>query len=71
MSTRKLVINARRVHIGLFYFGTEYRPVPLTQQFIGVKEKNAMKQKAVMDDIAFDKAVESVKEGHQVCFISV
>ena len=26
--------------IGLFYFDNSFRPVPLTQKFIGVKENN-------------------------------
>eukprot|EP01119_Soliformovum_irregulare_P015903 TRINITY_DN4546_c1_g1_i2.p1 TRINITY_DN4546_c1_g1~~TRINITY_DN4546_c1_g1_i2.p1 ORF type:complete len:1649 (-),score=558.98 TRINITY_DN4546_c1_g1_i2:15-4961(-) len=51
---------------GLFYFDASYRPVPLDQQFIGVKEKNAMRARSVMNDICYEKVLESIKAGNQV-----
>jgi len=51
---------------GLFYFDASYRPVPLDQQFIGVKEKNPMRARTVMNDICYEKVLESVKAGNQV-----
>ncbi|KAG5188657.1 Sec63 Brl domain-containing protein [Tribonema minus] len=51
---------------GLFYFGPEHRPVPLDQTFIGVVEKQRMRQIAKLNAIAFERAVQSVRVGHQV-----
>jgi activating signal cointegrator complex subunit 3 len=51
---------------GLFYFDSSYRPVPLTQEFIGVKETNPLRAKAHMNDICFDKVIESINQGNQV-----
>ena len=51
---------------GMFFFDASYRPVPLTQTFVGVKEANAMKRLNVMNAIAFDKAVAAIKRGKQV-----
>jgi replicative superfamily II helicase len=51
---------------GLFYFGPEHRPVPLDQTFIGVMEKQRMRQVAKLNQIAYEKAATSVREGHQV-----
>ncbi|GBG24263.1 Activating signal cointegrator 1 complex subunit 3 [Hondaea fermentalgiana] len=51
---------------GLFFFDNAYRPVPLDQTFIGVIEKNVQKKLAMYNDIAFEKAVDSIRRGHQV-----
>ena len=51
---------------GLFFFDGRFRPVPLGTTFIGVKQKNAWKAKADMDEICYDRAVEFCKAGHQV-----
>ena len=55
---------------GLFFFDAAYRPVPLSQEFIGVKEKDRWKQKQLMNDIAWKKVHRSVTDGHQ-CLIFV
>ena len=55
---------------GLFYFDASYRPVPLEQTFIGVQETNTMKRVHLMTDIAYKKALASVRAGHQ-CMIFV
>ena len=54
---------------GLYYFGDAYRPVPLSQTFIGVQEKNVLKQKAAMLDIAYDKALAALRNGKQVSLV--
>ena len=46
-----LRVNAER---GLFHFGPEWRPTPLKQTFIGVKEKGRLRQHAVMDEITYE-----------------
>ena len=40
---------------GLFHFDASYRPVPLETQFVGVSERNILAQKALMDDICYQK----------------
>lgn len=52
--------------LGLFYFDALYRPCPLEQQFIGIKEKKAILKVAAMNEACYDKVVECRKNGHQV-----
>jgi len=40
---------------GLFFFGPEYRPVPLDQTFIGVTEKQKAKAASAMNLYAYEK----------------
>ena len=51
---------------GLFHFGAAYRPVPLTQTFIGVTKTNVMERNAEMTRIAYDKALAAIRRGKQV-----
>ncbi|XP_076382118.1 activating signal cointegrator 1 complex subunit obelus [Megalopta genalis] len=51
---------------GLFYFDHRFRPVPLSQTFIGVKATAPLQCSNDMDHICYDKVVEMVREGHQV-----
>lgn len=51
---------------GLFFFGNEYRPVPLHQHFVGVTDANPMKRKARMNELAWEKALHYVKQEQQV-----
>ena len=53
-------------YIGLFFFDGRFRPVPLSQTFIGVKQVNPMRQRQDMDEICYDKCVDFLKNGHQV-----
>ncbi|KAK9850259.1 hypothetical protein WJX84_005584 [Apatococcus fuscideae] len=50
---------------GLFYFDASYRPVPLEMQFVGVTERNILASKNIMDDVAYNKVVDSLKKGYQ------
>ncbi|KAJ2954701.1 hypothetical protein O0L34_g3002 [Tuta absoluta] len=57
--------------IGLFFFDSRFRPVPLEQQFIGIKETGGgggthLKQIQQMNDICYEKAASMVMKGHQV-----
>ena len=61
-----LIIPRVNPHRGLFFFDGRFRPVPLSQTFIGVKQVNPMRQRQDMDEICYDKALEFVKAGHQV-----
>ncbi|VVC95095.1 unnamed protein product [Leptidea sinapis] len=58
-------------NIGLFYFDSRFRPVPLEQQFIGVKDVGGggmayLRQMQQMNEICYDKASDMVQKGHQV-----
>ena len=62
-----MLTNARvNPYVGLFFFDGRFRPVPLSQTFIGVKQVNPMKQRLDMDEICYEKISEFVKAGHQV-----
>ncbi|KNE71806.1 hypothetical protein AMAG_16111 [Allomyces macrogynus ATCC 38327] len=52
---------------GLFFFDNGFRPVPLTQHFLGIKGKtNSASQKRNLDRACFDKCIEQVRAGYQV-----
>ena len=51
---------------GLFFFDGRFRPVPLTQTFIGVKATNRLQLFRDMDEVCYDKVLENVRQGHQV-----
>ncbi|CAG9467191.1 unnamed protein product [Pedinophyceae sp. YPF-701] len=50
---------------GLFFFDQSYRPVPLETHYLGVTETNVMAQKQLMNELAYDKCVETLRQGHQ------
>ncbi|KAJ1427305.1 Sec63 Brl domain-containing protein, partial [Ochromonadaceae sp. CCMP2298] len=51
---------------GLFFFGPEYRPIPLDQTFLGVTEKQRVKRNDMMNKLAYDKMVAALTRGKQV-----
>ncbi|EKM59388.1 uncharacterized protein PHACADRAFT_137065 [Phanerochaete carnosa HHB-10118-sp] len=54
-------------HIGLFYFDSAFRPVPLEQHFIGVRGKPGSPQsRKNLDRTTSEKVSELVHQGHQV-----
>lgn len=53
-------------YTGLFYFDHRFRPVPLSQTFIGVKAVKPLQQTTDMDLVCYNNVVEMVKQGHQV-----
>ncbi|SGY69108.1 BQ5605_C004g02960 [Microbotryum silenes-dioicae] len=54
-------------HTGLFYFDASFRPVPLEQHFLGVRGKaGTPASRAGLDNAAFEKVAELLKQGHQV-----
>lgn len=55
---------------GLFVFDGSYRPVPLEQTFIGVKDVNPSKTASAMNKICYEKVLRSLREGNQ-CMIFV
>jgi pre-mRNA-splicing helicase BRR2 len=50
---------------GVFYFDRTYRPVPLTQKFIGITETKAIKRFLLMNEICYEKVLENAGK-HQV-----
>lgn len=52
--------------IGLFFFDGRFRPVPLSQAFVGIKATKPMQQMTDMDTVCYDKCIEQLKEGYQV-----
>lgn len=51
---------------GLFFFDGRFRPVPLTQTFIGVKTPNRLRLLRDMDEVCYDKVLENARQGYQV-----
>ncbi|KAK7147949.1 hypothetical protein R3I94_010466 [Phoxinus phoxinus] len=52
--------------IGLFYFDSRFRPVPLGQSFVGIKTTNKIQQLHDMEEVCYDKVLEQIRAGHQV-----
>lgn len=52
--------------VGLFFFDSRFRPVPLAQNFIGIKSNKPLQQLSDMTTVCYDKCLEMLKEGHQV-----
>ena len=50
---------------GLFVFDASFRPVPLTQRFVGVSEPNPQKRVALMTRLAFEEAAAAARRGQQ------
>ncbi|KAL3528461.1 hypothetical protein ACH5RR_007783 [Cinchona calisaya] len=50
---------------GLFFFDASYRPVPLAQQYIGISEHNFLARVDLLNDICYNKVIDSLKQGHQ------
>ncbi|KAH7549222.1 hypothetical protein JRO89_XS13G0000800 [Xanthoceras sorbifolium] len=51
--------------MGLFFFDSSYRPVPLAQQYIGISEQNFMARNELLNEICYKKVVDSLRQGHQ------
>ncbi|KAM6936460.1 activating signal cointegrator 1 complex subunit 3 isoform 1-T1 [Lycodopsis pacificus] len=53
-------------YIGLFFFDSRFRPVPLGQTFVGIKSTNKIQQLHDMEEVCYNKVLEQVKASHQV-----
>ena len=51
---------------GMFYFDASFRPVPLTQSFIGIKGRNPSQTRIENDNICYERMKESLLQGNQV-----
>jgi activating signal cointegrator complex subunit 3 len=50
---------------GLFVFDQSFRPIPLTQRFVGVTETNAVKRTTLMAEITYEKCAGALRSGKQ------
>ncbi|OAE30033.1 hypothetical protein AXG93_3893s1430 [Marchantia polymorpha subsp. ruderalis] len=50
---------------GLFYFDASYRPVPLSQQYIGVTEPRFTARNTLMNEICYNKVLDAIKRDQQ------
>lgn len=55
---------------GLFYFDSRFRPVPLSQCFVGIKSRKSPQQVLEMNQVCYDKVFEHVRNGLQVLLSS-
>ncbi|XP_030527383.2 DExH-box ATP-dependent RNA helicase DExH12-like [Rhodamnia argentea] len=53
------------VNNGLFYFDNSYRPVPLSQQYIGITVRKPLQRFQLMNDVCYEKVVAAAGK-HQV-----
>lgn len=51
---------------GMFFFDSSFRPCPLSQQFLGISEKNSLKKLTAMNEACYDKTLQAVANDHQV-----
>lgn len=51
---------------GVFYFDSSYRPCPLAQEFCAIRERNSLKALSILNQVCYDKTLESLKNGHQI-----
>lgn len=51
---------------GLFFFDGRFRPVPLSQSFVGVKSLSRIKQMKDMEEICYEKVLSNISKGYQV-----
>jgi len=54
---------------GLFFFDNSFRPVPLSQTYIGINEKKAIKRYQVMNDILYGKVMEHAGKNQILIFV--
>ncbi|XP_041352458.1 activating signal cointegrator 1 complex subunit 3-like [Gigantopelta aegis] len=53
-------------YVGLFFFDGRFRPVPLSQTFIGIKTTSTMQQMMEFNHVCYEKVLFQVKAGYQV-----
>uniref|UniRef100_A0A915HM77 U5 small nuclear ribonucleoprotein 200 kDa helicase n=1 Tax=Romanomermis culicivorax TaxID=13658 RepID=A0A915HM77_ROMCU len=53
----------------LYYFDNSFRPVPLEQQYIGINEKKAIKRFQIMNEVVYEKVMESAGKSQVLIFV--
>ena len=56
---------------GLFFFDGRFRPVPLSQSFLGIKGTNKMTINKNLDDVCYEKVLEQIRVGRQQVLVFV
>ncbi|KAL8428509.1 hypothetical protein ACSSS7_007174 [Eimeria intestinalis] len=54
---------------GLFVFGNHYRPVPLKQTYVGIKDKKAIRRYNAMNDVTYEKVLECAGKNQVLVFV--
>lgn len=50
----------------IFFFDSSYRPCPLAQQFCSIREQSSIKRLTAMNEVCYDKTLDSLKHDNQV-----
>ncbi|WLF80619.1 Pre-mRNA-splicing helicase BRR2 [Lodderomyces elongisporus] len=51
---------------GIFYFDSSYRPCPLEQKFVVIKDQKALKKRLAIDEACYDLVHKTLKQNHQL-----
>uniref|UniRef100_A0A0G4G6Z2 Uncharacterized protein n=1 Tax=Chromera velia CCMP2878 TaxID=1169474 RepID=A0A0G4G6Z2_9ALVE len=54
---------------GLYYFGGEYRPVPLEQCYVGIKDKKAIRRLKTMNEVVYEKVMDVAGVSQGIVFV--
>lgn len=54
---------------GLYYFGNQYRPVPLEQTYIGITDKKAIKRFNTMNEVCYEKLMDNAGKNQVLIFV--
>ncbi|KAJ1920303.1 Pre-mRNA splicing [Mycoemilia scoparia] len=54
---------------GLFFFSGAYRPCPLSQVFVGITEKKAIKRLTAMNEVVYEKVVAQAGKNQTLVFV--
>mmetsp|Transcript_75394 Transcript_75394/g.157134 ORF Transcript_75394/g.157134 Transcript_75394/m.157134 type:complete len:2169 (-) Transcript_75394:248-6754(-) len=54
---------------GLFFFGSQYRPVPLEQTYIGITDKKAIKRFNTMNEVCYQKLMDNAGKNQVLIFV--
>jgi len=54
---------------GLFHFDNSFRTVPLSQEYIGITEKKAIKRFQIMNEIVYEKVMEHAGKNQVLIFV--
>ncbi len=55
--------------VGLFYFDSTFRPIPLEQKYIGISEKKSIKKMLLMNEITYEKVIERAGKKQMLIFV--
>ena len=54
---------------GIFYFGQNYRPIPLEQRYVGITEKKGVRKMLMINEILYEKVMERVANFQLIIFV--